>query len=496
MPPSFIDSGFTTKTEYDAWIASGAASTAGSGSLTLGYWKIRGLAAACRMMLYAKKQPYHEVAYGEDAKAEWFGGDKPKIAAKNSLANLPYVVDGSNVVTQSNSCLLFLGTKLGIDKPDCMIYNHQVLDQVMDLRNELMKIVYNPACKPFKDALEKHMDSAATHFAKLEAFCKGPYMCGGAMQSGDFHLFEMIDQHVIMCAEEGVAFDLAKTYPKLKALHAKMRAEPTLAAYFASDAYGKFAMNNAMYANFVGKGFGSGPFGPTTRTDVAPAGAAVPAKGGDKKGKGPAQQAKQTPEEKAAKEAAKAKEKLEKAIIKEGGKKGVEIEGASDMGGLDFFCTTMELPEGNLEYLEMSMVAMNAEPDPEAEDRKGCSGHVGKMIFSAGVEQLAIVAYVPDGAHNKSAGKVDIAVWVESVCKAVGGEVVKAPAAADSPKGGQTVVAVCKSDPSNGKFAIKDKDTAMAAAFAYLRANGAFPEDDGDDSDEMIFGDDDNLDDY
>ena len=46
--------------------------------------------------------------------------------AKNSLANLPYILDGSNVITQSNSCLLFLGTKLGIDKPDCMIYNHQV----------------------------------------------------------------------------------------------------------------------------------------------------------------------------------------------------------------------------------------------------------------------------------------------------------------------------------------------------------------------------------
>lgn len=87
-------------------------------------------------------------------------------------------------------------------------------------------------------------------------------------------------------------------------------------------------------------------------------------------------------------------EKLKAKIVKEGGKKGVEIEGASDMGGLDFFCTTMELPEGNLEYLVMAMDAMNAEPDPEAEDRKGCSGHVGKMIFSAGVDQLAIVAYV------------------------------------------------------------------------------------------------------
>ena len=61
---------------------------------------------------------------------------------------------------------------------------------------------------------------------------------------------------------------------------------------------------------------------------------------------------------------------------------------------------------------------------------------------------------------------------------------------------GKVIVAVCKSDPEKGKFALKDKDAAMAAAFAYLRTKGAFPEDDGDDSDDMIFGDDDNLDDY
>ena len=140
--------------------------------------------------------------------------------------------------------------------------------------------------------------------------------------------------------------------------------------------------------------------------------------------------------------------------------------------------------------------AMNAEPDPEAEDRKGCSGHVGKMIFSAGVEQLAIVAYVPADEHNKSASKVDIQKWIDEVCKATGATVTKPPAAANSPKGGKFATAVCKSDPSAGKFAIKDKDTAMAAAFQFLRSVGAFPEDDGDDSDDMIFGDDDNLDDY
>ena len=64
------------------------------------------------------------------------------------------------------------------------------------------------------------------------------------------------------------------------------------------------------------------------RDASTPAAAAAPAK----ESKGAAQQAKQTPEEKKAKEAAKDAEKLRLKIIKEGGKKGVEIEGASDMG--------------------------------------------------------------------------------------------------------------------------------------------------------------------
>ena len=513
-PPSFIESGFLTRVEYEKALASGmaGATVSGGAPMELGYWKIRGLAAACRMMFHFKSTSFKNVAYGEDAKTEWFGKDKVELAKKNAMINLPYIVDGNTVVTQSNSCLIYLGQKLGIDAAEHMIHNHQVLDQTMDLRNDLMKIIYNPAHADFKPALEGHMKGAATHLAKLEGFCKGPFMCGPAMQSGDFHVFEMIDQHVMMCSELGAAFDL-KAYPKLATLHTRVKNTPELSAYFKSDMHAKYAVNNAQYANYVGKGYGKGPFGPTLREEVKIVAPEPKKKGGG----GPAAQAKQTPEEKAAAAAAKDKEKARQKIIKEGGKKGVEIEGASELGGLDFFCTTVELPEGDVELLELAMTAMNAEPDPEAEDRKGCSGLVGKMIFSAGVEQLAMVAYVPDKEYNKSADKVDVQTWMEDVCKAVDGTVVKASTkvislipdkrtgaletdgkivATNGKTTGSIVCAVVKSNPEKGKFALKDKDAAMAAAFGFLRAKGAFPEDDGDDSDEMIFGDDDNLDDY
>merc|ERR1712110_1298505 len=111
---------------------------------------------------------------------------------------------------------------------------------------------------------------------------------------------------------------------------------------------------------------------------------------------------------------------LLKKVKKEGGKRGVEIEGAADMGGLQFFCSSVDLPEGDMELLVESMKAMNAKSDPTEEERKGCSGHIGKMIFSAGTEQLAVVAYVPEAKQSALSGKE----WIEKAISNFGGEIL------------------------------------------------------------------------
>merc|ERR1712087_105893 len=240
--------------------------------LTIGYWKIRGLAASLRMMCGYAGTPYVNKAYGEDAMQEWFGKDKPQLAEKNSLINLPYIIDGDLVVTQSNSCLVFLGQKLGIDKPEHAVRNHQALDQVMDLRNALMKVVYGGTDEGFPGAFTQHLEGAAKHFAKLEAFVKGPYVCGADPQSSDFHLFEMVDEHFDMVEQvEGVDFDWTP-YPKLLALRDAMKKEPKLATSFSSEPYIAYCFNNAMYTRFKGAGFlaAGGVFGPTTQAVVKP----------------------------------------------------------------------------------------------------------------------------------------------------------------------------------------------------------------------------------
>merc|ERR1712056_68700 len=116
----------------------------------------------------------------------------------------------------------------------------------------------------------------------------------------------------------------------------------------------------------------------------------------------------------------KKKADLLKKVKKEGGKRGVEIEGAADMGGLQFFCTAVDLPEGDLDLLVESMKAMNAKSDPTEEERKGGSGHIGKVIFSAGAEQLAVVAYVPEEKQEA----LSCEEWLKAVLANFSGEVV------------------------------------------------------------------------
>lgn len=226
--------------------------------VTLCYHKIRGLAAPLRMMLYYRSQDYTEIAYATDLKEEWFGKKKPDMIEKNSCINLPWVQVGDTIVTQSNTCLLFLGRVLGIDRQNNFFHNHCVLDQVYDLRNDLIKVVYPFADVKekgqFPEAAKKHLESSVkTNMTKLEGFCKGPYMCGKEPQSGDFHVFEMIDQHKDVAKSVGEA-DPVAGFPKLQALYDAFKADAKLAKYFEADCYKAWAQNNGMLTHFTGMG--------------------------------------------------------------------------------------------------------------------------------------------------------------------------------------------------------------------------------------------------
>lgn len=179
-------------------------------------------------------------------------------------------------------------------------------------------------------------------------------------------------------------------------------------------------------------------------------------------------------------------EKKLKALIKEGGKKGIEIEGAADMGGLQFFCTSVDLPAGNLDYTVASMSAMNAKSDPTEEERKGGAGKIGKMLLSMDDENLAVLMYVPSDKTAELSAKD----WCESVCSLSGAKMpeIKTWEGVDEKS---WAGAVLKRDSDKGVFTIKMRDPCITNAYTFLKKKGLFPDGDDDSDDDFVFGDDD-----
>merc|ERR1719506_2260513 len=147
-------------------------------------------------------------------------------------------------------------------------------------------------------------------------------------------------------------------------------------------------------------------------------------------------------------------EKKMKKIKKEGGKRGVEIEGAADMGGLQFFCTTMDEPGGDVDWLYESLKAMNEKSDPTEEERKGGSGRIGKMLISTDQAntKVAMVAYCPPAKH----GELKADQWMKDIIAALGGS------ESDLLFGDAfTAKAEIKNDPDKSLFVLKIKDNAI-----------------------------------
>ena len=67
----------------------------------------------------------------------------------------------------------------------------------------------------------------------------------------------------------------------------------------------------------------------------------------------------------------------------------------------------MSSASGDVSLLERVVTAMNT---------TGGAGGVGKLVFSAGAEQLAVIAYVPAAR----AAEIDVAEWAQAVLSEMG----------------------------------------------------------------------------
>ncbi|EGD73497.1 flagellar associated protein [Salpingoeca rosetta] len=168
-------------------------------------------------------------------------------------------------------------------------------------------------------------------------------------------------------------------------------------------------------------------------------------------------------------------EKQIKAAKKEGGKKGQDLSGMHDMGGISYFHVAMEKCEGSLELLQHALDGANVEVDEKADDRKGGAGHLGKMFLSANNDQLAIICHVPKDRHEVVTPKE----WVEVFLGMYNGKIVE--------EGEDFVKATVPADKDNERFPLKMRDEAMNLGYSFLAKKGLVREDE--DEDDMLDGD-------
>ena len=153
------------------------------------------------------------------------------------------------------------------------------------------------------------------------------------------------------------------------------------------------------------------------------------------------------------------------------------------MGGLRFFCTTVEVPDGDVELLIESVESVNAAPNPTnwshwrdgLSERMGGSGHIGKMVFSAGAEVLAIAAYIPE-AHNHDVSCVE---WITAVLGTFSGTLLKGDKLLS--------IGIVKANAGKNIYPLKIRGRMIMEANNFSRGRGLLSVVDSDD--DFLFGD-------
>uniref|UniRef100_A0A8D2FC55 glutathione transferase n=1 Tax=Theropithecus gelada TaxID=9565 RepID=A0A8D2FC55_THEGE len=116
--------------------------------MILGYWDIRGLAHAIRLLLEYTDSNYEEKKYRmghapDYDRSQWLN-EKFKLGL--DFPNLPYLIDGTHKITQSNAILRYIARKHNLcgETEEEKIRVHIMKNQTMDNHMQLAMICHNP----------------------------------------------------------------------------------------------------------------------------------------------------------------------------------------------------------------------------------------------------------------------------------------------------------------------------------------------------------------
>uniref|UniRef100_A0A8C5L8I9 Glutathione S-transferase n=1 Tax=Jaculus jaculus TaxID=51337 RepID=A0A8C5L8I9_JACJA len=225
--------------------------------MTLGYWNVRGLTHPIRLLLEYTDSSYEEKRYTMgDApdydRSQWLN-EKFKLGL--DFPNLPYLIDGTHKITQSNAIVRYIARKHNLcgETEEERIRVDILENQVMDTRMQLIILSYSPdfAAIPLPSSLPKSMFlRLVTWFLpqekqkpeylggipeKMKLYSqflgKRPWFAGDKITFVDFLAYDILDQHRIIdpkCLE---------AFPNLKDFLSRFEGLKKISAYMKSSRF-------------------------------------------------------------------------------------------------------------------------------------------------------------------------------------------------------------------------------------------------------------------
>ncbi|NXI24635.1 GSTM2 transferase, partial [Sterrhoptilus dennistouni] len=215
--------------------------------VTLGYWDIRGLAHAIRLLLEYTETPYQERQYRPGPGERGGRGLGPpcwnspgKWSLPPAPPGLPYLIDGPTKLTQSNAILRYIARKHNMcGETEEEKQRVDVLEnQLMDLRMNFARLCYSPDFEKLKPAFLEQLPKKLQELSRFLG--SRPWFAGQKLTFVDFLMFDVLDQNRIFepkCLEP---------FKNLKDFMERFGALEKVAAYMKSSRFQKMPINNKM----------------------------------------------------------------------------------------------------------------------------------------------------------------------------------------------------------------------------------------------------------
>ncbi|XP_063480591.1 glutathione S-transferase Mu 2 isoform X1 [Symphalangus syndactylus] len=201
--------------------------------ITLGYWNIRGLAHSIRLLLEYTDSSYEEKKYTMgDApdydRSQWLN-EKFKLGL--DFPNLPYLIDGTHKITQSNAILRYIARKHNLcgETEKEKIREDILENQLMDNRMQLAKLCYNPDFEKLKPEYLEGLPEMLKLYSQFLG--KQPWFLGDKITFVDFIAYDVLERNQVF---EPSCLD---AFPNLKAFISRFEGLEKISAYMKSSRF-------------------------------------------------------------------------------------------------------------------------------------------------------------------------------------------------------------------------------------------------------------------